>query len=457
MNRSADDEFERSLAAALGSVLGSSALPADELAACGDAIWKRHPPGVRLRSDIAPASLPFPVRQVPWYSLGYQSTDGDIRPSQTMHYAGGDFFLQDAGSMLALAACDADHPDDSNRRVCDLCAAPGGKASALLESIGRGFLVANEPIRSRVAPLAFNLARTGIDRYCVTNMDPDALAKRLGGVFDLVLADVPCSGQALLGRGKQTLAAVSQTQVEHSASRAKRILASAISLLRPGGTLVLSTCTFAEAENEAQVRWLLSDQDAEPLPLDRLSRYASDEVGCSYRLWPHRDGCAGSFAASLRSQRQSETIAPRGKKTKKREKVPAEVASLFGELPARFQVAGAVVWGWPDDAPTWVESIAACGPELAYRTGQTWKPSHEAALRRSWPTSILPSTDIDDEQALRFLRGEPIECDQSGWSIVKHRGRPLGLTKANRGIGKKPSSTGSPNPLVTLTPAAEVS
>jgi 16S rRNA C967 or C1407 C5-methylase (RsmB/RsmF family)/NOL1/NOP2/fmu family ribosome biogenesis protein len=394
---------------------------------------------VRVRRDVAPESLPFLLRPIDWYSLGHVAVDPENRPSRTIDYAAGDFFLQDAGSMLALAGCDADAPPRTDRLVCDLCAAPGGKASALLESIGDGFLLANEPIRTRIAPLAYNLARTGIDRYAISSLDPETVADRLGGIFDLVLVDVPCSGQALMGRGKQSLSAVSESQIEHSALRARRILDSAIRLVRPGGQLVLSTCTFAEAENESQVRWMLEQDGVSPAPIQRLSKYDSGESDCTYRLWPHRHDCAGSFAASVRYDPTEQNVGGRRVKRQRRknkERLPGELSQWFDALPKRYEIAGATIWGWPEDAPGWVDSISIRGPEIAYRTGQTWKPSHETALRRQGPLGTLQSIEVDEKTARQFLVGQPISCDRSGWCVVRHCGRGLGWVKASRGTGK---------------------
>ncbi|MCA9138479.1 MAG: hypothetical protein KDB00_17025 [Planctomycetales bacterium] len=419
--------------------LGSRALCHVENQAFYESLLTRHSSSLRLRRNVAPESIPFSLRPVPWYPLGFDSTDPDIRPSRCINYAAGDFFLQDSGSMLALAACDADEPPQVNRLICDLCAAPGGKASALLESVGDGFLLANEPIKSRLAPLAYNLARTGCDRYCISSLDPEVLADRMRGVFDLVLADVPCSGQALLGKGKQSLAAVSKTQVEHSASRARRILAAAIDLVRPGGQLVLSTCTFAEAENESQVHWLLEKDGVSPFHHSRLADYCSDETKCCYRLWPHRHGCAGSFAASLVCDRDNQVKERRTKKGRQRKdsmRLPDELKTWCSRDPLRYKVSGAVIWAWPDDVPDWVDSISVGGPELAYRTGQTWKPSHDLALRRDHLSDSVASIEVDEETAFSFLSGQPIPCLKPGWCIVRHHSRPLGWVKASQGIGK---------------------
>ena len=230
----------------LAEVLGKQRSAIEDLDAFTRGVFEKHPSAIRMKFGTDQLTINAPLQSIDWYPQGKRCIDPNIRLSRTIDYAAGDFFLQDAGSLLALAACDADQESKSPKLVCDLCAAPGGKASALLESIGDGFLLANESIQSRIPPLAFNLARTGVGRYAISSMDPDDLADKLGGIFDLVLVDAPCSGQALLGRGKQSLAAITSAQVEHSAARAKRILAAALKLLRPGGQLVFSTCTFAE-------------------------------------------------------------------------------------------------------------------------------------------------------------------------------------------------------------------
>ncbi len=418
---------------ALGGVVGQ-AEPLDAFAA---SMFLRHRSVLRLRHGLSPEQISFALRPIAWYPLAFRVVEEAIRPSATLEYAGGDFYLQDAGSLLALAAADADAPGRRDRLICDLCAAPGGKATALLESIGDGFLLANEPIKSRLPALQYNLARTGSDRYAVSNLDPDALAGQLPGVFDLVLVDAPCSGQALLGKGKQRLSAVSMTQIRHSGQRARRILAAAVELLRPGGELVFSTCTFAEEENEAQVRWLCREAGLVAAPLARLAEHASDELGC-YRLWPHRDDCAGSFAASLRKPQAEQEIADPAQPKRRRSNVlpTRELQRWFERLPERQTLAGAVVWGWPDDAPQWVEAIACGGPELAYRTGQTWKPGHAAALRRGGSNLGPPTVAVDDEAARRYWCGHPIACGSAGWCVVVHRGRPLGWVKASGGTGK---------------------
>ncbi|MGB7343747.1 MAG: SAM-dependent methyltransferase [Pirellulaceae bacterium] len=445
--KTSDDELLSPQAAI--DALGGIELPSDELSDFVSSLQQRHVSVMRIRRDLVDVDLPFATERVDWYSLGRRLTHHDDRPSRHLAYAAGDYYLQDAGSLLALAACGADQVQLAGMTVCDLCAAPGGKASGLLEAIGEtGFLLANEPIRSRLAPLAFNLARVGSDRYAISCQDPERLAATLAGQFDLVVVDAPCSGQALMGRGKQTVAAMSEKQIQHSAARQERILDAAVELLRPGGRLIYSTCTFARAENESQMDRLIACDLARPDPIERLSQYASGEG--TYRLWPHRHDCAGSFAASM--------VAPLGggepeigrekrvkrKKKKDRDKDDARVlASVpWGDWYdgiakiQRLKLTDSVIYGWPSDVPTWVEDISVDGPELAHRTGQTWKPAHAGAMRRAAGYVGKQSVEVNGTTASQFLSGDTIGCPSNGWHVVRYQQRPLGWIKASNGVGK---------------------
>lgn len=421
--------------------LGSWKLSDSELDEFADALIRPQPSALRFRRDADVQDTPCRTNPIPWYSLARKLHDPTIQPSRFLAYARGDYFLQDAGSLLALAACSADRETVTEPMlICDLCAAPGGKATALLEMLGdRGFLVANEPIRSRVAPLAFNLVRTGSDRYAITSLDPDRFVEHASGMFDLVLVDAPCSGQALLARGQQSESSLSPRQIEHSAARQRRILHAATQLLRSGGLLVYSTCTFATMENEDRIQSLIDQEIVEPSRVDRLESYTSAEA--CYRLWPHQHHCAGSFAASVRVRQGGSPgvdVKRKRRKPKRRGSLPDEAQQWFeiDDQALCLKFGDAVVYAWPVDVPDWITELAVAGPELIHRTGRTWKPSHASAIRRSGRLKGLRAIDANPEQAKSFLAGQPIPCPANGWHIVRLNGRPLGWIKASQGIGK---------------------
>ncbi|TWT76227.1 Ribosomal RNA small subunit methyltransferase F [Planctomycetes bacterium CA13] len=432
-----EDETPVMASARIAETLGDLRLSTGELSSLASAIEQRFHNILRLRSGVDPSSIPLPLEPVDWYRNGYRNRDALSRPSMQIGYAAGDYYLQDAGSLLALACAEADSPESLNGKlVCDLCAAPGGKASAVAEVLDSGFLLANEPIRSRIPALLYNLSRTGSDRFAVTAMDPEKLAMKLPGTFDVVLVDAPCSGQALLGRKRQSSSAISAHQIEHSAARQRRILTAARTLLREGGRLIYSTCTFATAENEDQVNWMLESLGMRPMPAERLTPYASPIAPASYRLWPHLHDCAGSFAASLKLDGPAES--PRKHRVAKPSKPDAKLEDWFAGVPAdiRFFGGDANLYALPSDAPDWVESVAVQGAEVAHRTGKVWKPSHAASLRRRGVLQSRQFMDIDEDAARVYLSGPPIPSTLRGWAVVRLAGRPLGWVKCDGRIGK---------------------
>jgi 16S rRNA C967 or C1407 C5-methylase (RsmB/RsmF family) len=444
-------------------------LPTDELERLAAAMSQRHANVMRVRRDRTDA---FRISRsdadshnqadVPWYPLALAIPDG-FHASRSIDFAAGEFYLQDAGSLLALAAAQAHTDSLSGQLVCDLCAAPGGKATGLLEAIGDdGFLLANEPIRSRIAPLAYNLSRTGSDRYAISSEDPDALAEKLPGVFDTILIDAPCSGQALLSRGRQSKGAVNESMVATNAARQQRILAAAHKLLRPGGTLVYSTCTFAVAENEDQVDWMIRELEMQPSPVSTLTDYQSPLAECGYRVWPHRDGCAGAFAARLTKPIATAPTEETAEFSEDpwllrrgvlRSEQPLDsdcdelIQSVLGVSPSDatteedsgfFRQRDWITEAFCKGAPEWVKQDWTIGPEVAHRTGQTWKPSHACALRQTNdPLTVnVARIELNDAEAATFLAGGTVPTDQRGWLIVQHQGRPLGWAKADGRIGK---------------------
>ena len=439
---SQDDGDNLFSVADIESAVGAIEIPGGGSAMLG-AMARRHSNALRMhRTATTPE---YETQRVDWYSLGRRVGRTDVRPSRTLAYAGGDFYLQDAGSLLALAAAGCDTAAINGLTVCDLCAAPGGKASALLEAVGEdGFLLANEPIRSRIAPLKYNLARTGSDRYAISSLDPDRLADKLGSQFDLVLVDAPCSGQALVSRGKQNAAAMTSKQVQHSASRQNRILDAAVRLLKPNGQLVYSTCTFAFDENEAQMQRLIASDAVTPANVPTLIDYQS-AAGC-YRLWPHLHDCAGAFAASMKlgDSFPTETVKRSRKKSKDDKRVsekqlPGDWKRWYdtdASAGLNFHIDGSVLFGFSANAPQWIQTVAVAGPELAYRTGQTWKPSHEAAMRKGFANMACETHPLDADEAQAFMTGETVACSDRGWRVVQHQGRPLGWIKSDGKVGK---------------------
>ena len=194
-------------------------------------------------------SLPFIGDNVPWEPMGYYY-DPEARPGLHPYHDAGVYYLQEASAMSAVALLDP----QPGERICDLCAAPGGKSTQIAGRLmGQGFLLCNEYSPKRAKILSSNVERMGIANALVTNETPDRLADRLPAYFDRVLIDAPCSGEGMFRKEEAAVTDWSLETVEMCARRQADILNAGAALVRPGGRLVYSTCTFAPAENEQAV------------------------------------------------------------------------------------------------------------------------------------------------------------------------------------------------------------
>lgn len=482
MNKRRQEEESIDWSAVLGPVLSrsptsqSTALHADELVELQQATFAHVRRAVRPRPELAASQLPFPSQAVPWFSQGrfLEETPAApaVRPGGFVQYAAGDYYIQDAGSMLALAACDV----QPGQWVCDTCAAPGGKSTGLLEQLGgSGVLVANEVIRSRLSLLSAALQRTGLGNQLVTNLEIEQLSQLCGPVFDCVLVDAPCTGQTMVARGKQSMAAFSAAQIAHSSARQQRILRAAAGLVKLGGRLVYSTCAYSYAENEsmvlefvgAQAGWRLSAQPG-------LEAWSSPLAEGCYRVWPHRHGCSGAFAAVLTKHAEESVavadLAPpkmrAGYDWQALEHLPAELEGVLPVESGAWWLGGDQLHRFDPCLPVeWIRAGLA-GTELARRASEArverWTPSFGAAMwggaaRRSigegttspqLPLSAAPRVELDDGQAIRYVAGESLRDVERGaidgragegescWCVVCWRGRPLGWGKLTQGTLK---------------------
>jgi len=410
---------------------------------------------VRMHVRRLDTELPFESTVVPWYALGRFLVDSTLRPASFLNYATADYYIQDAASLLPLALLDP-QPND---RICDLCASPGGKASAIAEKLGpNGFLLANESIRTRVDVLRYSLARTGNPCFAVASCDPDDLASRMPNAFDAVLVDAPCSGQTLVARNKRDDNAFSANQIEHCALRQQRILQSAIRMLKVGGRLIYSTCTFAVEENESQIHWLHQQYpDAwEPIEPKGLEPWRSPvQAGC-YRLWPHRDHCAGGFAAGLRLVKEidfepSESTARVGKSRqfaagKAKQKSELEKGKSAQEALDGLGEFSQVEIEWRNGVSlcrnAGAQSAMNDHPNVAMEpmavlieSGNHFVPTQGLALLDDRIFNSRRTIELNIEQAKQFASGSSIAMASvdgdrvGGWAVAAWNSRPLGWCK----------------------------
>jgi len=332
--------------------------------------------------------------------------------------------------MAAAAALRAEPGD----RVLDLCAAPGGKSTQLAAYLkGQGTLVCNEPHPARVQILSRNVERMGIANAVVVSALPEKLCGPWKGFFDRVLIDAPCSGEGMFRRHPESRSEWDMTSPHHCAQRQTQILGCAADMLRPGGTMVYSTCTFNEQENEGVIRRFLREHtDFELVP------FALDGIGACdgmLRIWPHRVRGEGHFVCKMR--RLGDAPLPQGEKLPPADKAESAAVLDFAknvgmEAPAAICRFGSQLVCPPRDVPP-VKGVKVLrmGLHLGQMKGKVFAPDHAWALAVKGQR-LVP---VDENAALAYLHGETLPCGDTlrGWVIPAYEGMQLGWGKASDG------------------------
>lgn len=236
---------------------------------------------------------------VPWAKNGYYY-EGGAQPGKHPYHEAGLYYIQEPSAMLPAELLNAEPGD----RVLDLCAAPGGKSTQLAARLkGKGLLLCNEIHPTRAKILSENVERMGIRNVCVTNETPERLVQKFAGYFDKILVDAPCSGEGMFRKNETACEEWSQENVRLCAARQDEILDCGARMLRPGGRLVYSTCTFAPEEDEGSVeRFLARNTDFRLIPIEAGKVGLSGCEGAlagTLKIFPHRARGEGHFAAVL--------------------------------------------------------------------------------------------------------------------------------------------------------------
>ena len=376
--------------------------------------------------------LPFATSPVPWEPLGcyYEPT---ARPGLHPYHDAGVYYLQEASAMAPAVLLNP----QPGERILDLCAAPGGKTTQIAGKMGgQGLLVCNEIHPKRAKILSQNVERMGISNALVLNEAPATLAQRFPGFFDRILVDAPCSGEGMFRKEAAAVADWTEELVDMCARRQGEILDAAAKMLRPGGRLVYSTCTFAPREDEEAVAAFLERHpDFAPEKVD-APWFTPGENG-SFRLWPHKLLGEGHFAAVLRrmdgngedGNSVSGAPLPDGWLRFAREQgisLPAGKAVRFGDT---------LFWA-PEEMPD-ISRLRVLRPglELGTLKKDRLEPAHALALwlrPREGDTRLAP----DSPELAGYLRGETIPGSRRGFQLVCAGEYTLGWAKGDGQILK---------------------
>ena len=376
--------------------------------------------------------LPFVQQPVPWEPEGFYY-DPASRPGLHVYHEAGVYYLQEASAMAPVALLDP----QPGERVCDLCSAPGGKTTQIAgRMLGKGFLLCNEWSPKRAKILSQNIERMGVANALVTNEDTSVLAKRFAGSFDKVLIDAPCSGEGMFRKEEAAVTDWSIETVQMCARRQAEILHNGAQLVRPGGRLVYSTCTFAPEEDELAVAAFLENHPEFEPEIIKAPWFVPGENG-SHRLWPHKLLGEGHFAAVLRKKgdKEAEFTPVSGGK------LPKEWVQFAKDLQIELPAGQAVLFGdtlyWaPEGMPDIARlRVLRAGLELGTVKKGRFEPSHALAL---WLKSCsnVQNYEPDSAEMAKYIHGDVVPSSIRGWCLVTAGGYSIGWSKGDGNVLK---------------------
>lgn len=394
--------------------------------------------------------LKMEMTPIAWIQDGYFLPE---RPSFTMDplFHAGCYYVQESSSMFIdhiLKIIEA----PKKGIFLDLAAAPGGKSTLLSSYLGKdGFLVANEVIKTRANILKENIIKWGLGNTMVTQNDPEHFSD-LEGFFDLVLVDAPCSGEGLFRKDQEARNEWSEDNVNLCALRQERIMDQAGALVKGGGHLIYSTCTFNEKENEDMIRFICSEYAYEPvrIPLDPAWKITESTIETEdgtfygYRFYPHHVDGEGLFVSVFKRPEDANIQEPKKTKDFKHPHIKAanmsESQRLISNLGLEeestfYSLQGSFFW-INSDHQTHFEflcrflNIRYFGVELGKFNKEQFIPNHEFAVS-VLPKSGFQTFDLSLDQSLIFLRKEDMGVQDmpEGWVLVTYQNIPLGWIK----------------------------
>ncbi|MDA8490457.1 16S rRNA (cytosine(1407)-C(5))-methyltransferase RsmF [Kluyvera sp. Awk 3] len=387
---------------------------------------------------------------VPWCAEGFwiERDDEDALPlGSTAEHLSGLFYIQEASSMLPVAALFADGLQPV--RVMDVAAAPGSKTTQIAARMGnRGMLLANEFSASRVKVLHANISRCGIRNTALTHFDGRVFGAALPECFDAILLDAPCSGEGVVRKDPDALKNWSLASNQAIAETQRELIDSAFHALRPGGTLVYSTCTLNRDENESVVAWLLAryPQEVEVMPLGELFASADQALTPEgfLHVFPQIYDCEGFFVARLRKTAAIEALPAPGYKVGKFPFTPMKTRESAAVESAAHSVG--IEWDealtlWQRDKEVWLfpteiapllgkVRFSRIGLKLAETHNKGFRWQHEAVVALANTQKL--GHELTLEEAQEWYRGRDVYPQQPPAHddvIVTFQGFPLGLAK----------------------------
>lgn len=404
------------------------------------------PASIRLHPRKTHNELSF--KRVPWCENGYYLPQ---RPAYFMDplFHAGVYYPQEAGSMLLHQALRQLPVQREGLRVLDLCAAPGGKSTLILDWLdGNGFLVSNEIISKRARVLEENLNKWGYANRMVSNSTPAQLAKAKAA-FDVVVVDAPCSGEGMFRKEPDALQMWCENTVNNCQRRQQEILENAAQCLRPGGFLIYSTCTYNLLENEAVLEAFTEKTGAKPIALEIPANWkitpSESAVIHGYRCFPHLTESEGFFISVLKIPGEKSASDFKKKSVPKKSKTPKPAANLHdwiknADLFSTLEHRGEL-FIYQREADEFIHRLTpqihvlSVGQPAGKFIRDKLIPSAALALSIDLDISKRTTYELDDTQVLHFLTKADfaVETRSNGLVLCTYEGTPLGWAKIING------------------------
>lgn len=410
---------------------------------------------------------PFELKPIPWIENGFYYDGDHVQPSKHPYYFAGLYYLQEPSAMTPANRL----PINPGDKVFDVCAAPGGKATELGAKLdGSGVLVANDISNSRAKGLLKNIELFGIGNVLVLSEEPGKIEEYFEEYFDKILIDAPCSGEGMFRKDKKMVKAWEEHGPEFFAKIQRSIVTQAARMLKPGGMMLYSTCTFDSEENEGTIEYLLEQypefQICEIAPyegfcpgLPEVSRSKREDLSRTVRMFPHKLHGEGHYVALLQKgeqpkeeneeqTRQRRIKADRIAKTGVR-KIPEELEAFFENVgwdleKSRLEIHGECVYYMPEDLPD-VRGIRflRTGLLLGELKKNRFEPSQAFAMNlKKEEYRYCLCLSAEDERVVKYLKGETLDVEdlvsqkEKGWYLICVDEYPLGWGKLSAGTVK---------------------
>lgn len=401
---------------------------------------------------------PWPLKKVPWIHNGFYYDGETYQPAKHPYYFAGLYYLQEPSAMTPADRL----PIEPGDKVLDVCAAPGGKATELGARLnGTGLLAANDLSSSRAKGLLKNIELMGIGNVLILSEEPGKLIPYFTEYFDKILIDAPCSGEGMFRKDPKMIRAWEEHGPEYFSKIQRSIITQAAQMLKPGGMILYSTCTFSPEENEQTIECLL--QQYPDFDVCEVEEYEGFSRGMpemtdskdrrlerTVRIFPHHMKGEGHFLALLKKHSDlgnAGTVFPASGSGIRsggsgRKKIPEELTAFLSDItrdfnPDRIDIRGEKVYYMPEDLPALNGlRFLRTGLFLGELKKKRFEPSQAFAMnlkKEEYPRIL--DLAVSDERVVKYLKGETLDVEdlvsakEKGWYLVCVDGYPLGFGK----------------------------